>query len=262
MYSLKIQKVAVILFLAILVLSAKSMAGGRDFYQIKIYTIENEAQELRMDKFLKNAYIPTLHRAGIENVGVFKPIQGEKMAGILIYVFIPFESINQFEELGDKLLQDNRFQKMGNDYINAAHDAAPYLRIESILLRSFKSFPEHGNPDHASDPSERVYELRSYQGATEKYYEKKVEMFNEGMEAQLFIDLEFQPLFFGEVISGKDMPNLMYMTTFENGESQKKHWETFVNSDEWNKLKGDPQYAHTVSHIDKINLYPTEYSDL
>jgi len=215
-----------------------------------------------MDKFLQNAYVPALHRAGIENVGVFKPIQAEKMAGKLIYVFIPFESINQYEELDDKLHQDKRFKKMGNDYINAAHDDTPYQRIESILLRSFKSFPVHGNPDHSSDPSDQVYELRSYQGATEKYYEKKVEMFNEGKEAQLFIDLEFQPLFFGEVISGKDMPNLMYMTTFENGESQKKHWETFVNSDEWKKLKGDPQYANTVSHIDKINLYPAEYSDL
>jgi len=215
-----------------------------------------------MDKFLKDAYIPALHRAGIDDVGVFKPIEDEKMKGKLIYVFIPFKSIDEFEKLNSVLHQDKRFKKIGDDYINAAHDDTPYQRIESIILRSFKSFPEHGSPKHNIPASERVYELRSYQGATEKYYEKKVEMFNEGGESKLFVDLGFQPLFFCEVISGPVMPNLMYMITFDNAESQKKHWETFVNSDEWNKLKSDPQYANTVSHIDKINLHPTEYSDL
>ena len=259
---MKIQKFISILIITILFLSVACQAGNRDFYQLKIYSIENEQQELRMDKFLKEAYLPAMHRAGIEDVGVLKPVKGEEMVGKLIYVLIPFKSIDQFEKLGDVLLQDMRYQKIGDDYINAAHDDTPYQRIESIILRSFNSFPEHGNPTHSTPVSERVYELRSYQGATEKYYEKKVEMFNEGKEAQLFIDLEFQPLFFGEVISGKDMPNLMYMITFENSESQKKHWDTFVKSDEWNKLSGDPQYANTVSHIDKINLHPTEYSDL
>ena len=51
------------------------MAKGRDIYQIKIYSIENEQQEHRMDKFLKDAYIPAMHRAGISNVGVFKPVE-------------------------------------------------------------------------------------------------------------------------------------------------------------------------------------------
>lgn len=251
-----------LLIICLILLSAHCQADGRDFYQIKIYTIENEQQGLRMDKFLKDAYLPALNRAGIEKVGVLKPISGEEMAGKLIYVLIPFKSIDQFEKLEYVLHQDKRFQKAGGDYINAAHDDTPYKRIESIILRSFKSFPEHGVPEHSTPASDRVYELRSYQGATEKFYEKKVEMFNEGQEVQLFIDLDFQPMFFGEVISGKNMPNLMYMITFKNGESQKKHWDTFVNSDEWKKLKGDPQYANTVSHIDKVNLYPTEYSGL
>ena len=87
-------------------------------------------------------------------------------------------------------------------------------------------------------------------------------MFNVRARMPRTFPMNTPSIFFGEVISGQDMPNLMYMTTFENGESQKKHWETFVNSDKWKKLKGDQQYANTVAHIDKINLYPTEYSDL
>ena len=233
----------------------------RDIYQLKIYSLENEQQEKRMDRFLEHAYIPALNRSGINNVGVFKPIDTAKVVNKL-YVFIPFNSIKQFEDLDDILLRDKIYKEAGKDYINAAHDDAPYERINSVLLRSFKSMPKYGIPDHQSDPSERIYELRSYEASTEKLYQKKVEMFDDGGESKIFIDLGFQPIFFGEVISGESMPNLMYMTTFENEKSNKEHWEAFRDSPDWHALKGDVQYENTVSHIDKYYLHSTDFSQL
>ncbi len=247
-----------ILCLAVIILS--NQAVGRDIYQIKIYSLENEQQEMRMDKYLKDAYIPALHRAGIRNVGVFKPVNDK--AGNLIFVLIPYQTIDEFEQLGTLLNNDEQYQIDGKDYINAAFDDAPYKRIESILLRAFKSMPIYGIPDHSTSPSDRVYELRSYQAATEKLYEKKVEMFTDGGESKIFVDLGFQPIFFGEVISGSSMPNLMYLTTFKNKESQEKHWNEFRASPAWISLKEDEQYDNTVSEIEKYNLQPTDYSEL
>lgn len=237
-------------------------AGEKNIYQLKIYVIDNEEQELLMDSYLEEALIPALHRHGIKHIGVFKPIAASENTKKQIYVFIPFQNIDQFEKLEEKLRGDKAYQKAGSDYINAAHDSPPYARMEGILLRAFKSMPEYGIPRHSTSPSERIYELRSYQGATEKLYAKKVEMFTDGGESKLFIDLDFQPIFFGEVISGPDMPNLMYFTTFENKASQDMHWDTFRGSPEWERLKADPQYKNTVSKIDKYLLAPTEYSDL
>jgi len=250
-----------------MMISVLLMAGfintyGRDIYQIKIYSIENEQQEQRIDKFLEDAYLPALHRAGISKVGVFKPVEEDANAGKLIYVLIPFKSISQFEKLGSILNEDKKLLEDGRDYIDAAHDNAPYMRIESILIRSMKSMPEYGVPTHTTAPSERIYELRSYQGATEKLYEKKVEMFTDGGESKLFMDLEFQPIFFGEVISGSIMPNLMYLTTFENKASQEEHWNAFRISETWASLKADEQYKNTVSKSEKFYLHPTDYSDL
>ncbi|MBT3242593.1 MAG: NIPSNAP family containing protein [Bacteroidetes bacterium] len=244
------------------VTSCDNPAEERDIYQIKIYSIENEQQESRIDNYLKDAFMPALHRAGISKIGVFKPVEEDDRAGNFIYVLIPFESVNQFEKLGAEINLDEEYLEDGRDYIDAAHDNPAYKRIESILLRSFITFPKYGTPNHSTPPSERIYELRSYHASTEKLYEKKVEMFNDGKETELFVELEFQPIFFGEVISGSSMPNLMYLTTFENRDSQKKHWETFVNSPEWTVLKGDPQYKNTVSKIDKVNLHPAIYSEL
>jgi len=255
-------KLSQVFLVLILFISACSDPVVRDIYQLKIYTLEDENQELRIDKFLKDAFIPAAKRTGISHVGVFKPVEEDTLAGKLIDVLIPFSSISDFEKFGACLQDDMVYQSDGKDYIGAGHKDPPYKRIESVLLRSFKTMPEYGVPTHATPNDEQIYELRSYQGATEKLYEKKVEMFTEGGETSLFIDLDFQPIFFGEVISGSAMPNLMYLTTFESKESQAEYWDVFRSSPVWEALKKDEQYKHTVSHIDKFYLHPTAYSDL
>ncbi len=256
------QKIFGLFLLSFLLVSMINFGKGRDIYQIKIYSLESEQQEQRMDKFLKDAYIPALGRAGIKNVGVLKPIEEIEQDGKKIYVLIPFKSIDQFEKLDALLMKDKTYQAEGSDYIDAAHDNPPYSRIESILLRSFKSMPNYGVPTHSTPASEQIYELRSYQGATEKLYEKKVEMFTDAGESQIFLDLGFQPVFFGEVISGSTMPNLMYLTTFENKKSQDEHWNAFRTAPAWLELKEDKQYNNTVSKNVKVFLHPTDYSGL
>jgi hypothetical protein len=122
--------------------------------------------------------------------------------------------------------------------------------------------PEFAVPDYKTPVSEQIYELRSYEGPTEKIYRKKVEMFNEAGEVALFKKLEFNAVFYGEVISGSAMPNLMYMTTFKNMKSHDEHWDTFRSHPIWGKLKNMEEYKHTVSHIDKYLMHPTEYSGI
>ena len=258
----KFWRLSGVLLASLLLISITGFGKGRDIYQIKIYSIESAQQEQRMDAFLKDAYIPAMHRAGISKVGVFKPIAGDDMEGKQIYVFIPFKSIDQYEKLESVLAKDKTYQAAGYDYIDAAHDNAPYARISSTLLRAFKTMPNFGIPKHSTPRSEQVYELRSYEGATEKLYEKKVEMFTDGGETKIFDELGFQPVFYGEVISGPTMPNLMYMTTFDNKASQDEHWDAFRSAPAWLELKADKQYANTVSRSQKFFLQPTAYSEL
>ena len=87
-------------------------------------------------------------------------------------------------------------------------------------------------------------------------------MFNEGGEVTLFKRLGFNAVFYGEVLSGSRMPNLMYMTTFENQASRDEHWKAFSNDPEWKKLSSMPEYQNNVSKINIYFVYPTEYSDI
>ena len=58
-----------------------TIAASRDYYQIQVYKLTGKVQEEKMDNFLKTAYLPALHRAGIQKVGVFKPIESDTTSG-------------------------------------------------------------------------------------------------------------------------------------------------------------------------------------
>ena len=244
-------------------LTASTAAPRQEFYSIRIYQLKNSQQEERVDKFLKAAFIPALHRLGIPEVGVFKPIGNDTAAVRRIYVLIPFHTLEQLNDLAGSLAKDAQYQADGKDYLDAAFDDISYLRIETILLQAFPDMPRHAVPKSlTTPPSERVYELRSYEGPTEKYFASKVKMFNQGGEVKLFEKLGFNAVFYASVLSGAHMPNLMYMTSFANMASREEHWKTFGSDPLWKSLSAAPEYQHNVSHIDIVFLHPTDYSDL
>ncbi len=233
----------------------------REFYQLKIYSFSSEEQEATTDDYLKNAFMPAVKKHGIGKVGVFKSRPTETDTVQKTFVLLPFESLEQFQELDNALLEDETYIAAGSSYINANYDNPPYHRIQSILLQAFPDMPQMEIPEFDSPRMERVYELRSYESATEKYYHNKVDMFNAGGEVPLFDRLGFNAVFYGEVLSGANMPNLMYMTSHANMTEREKNWKAFVDAPEWKELIAMSKYENNVSHIDMWFLYPTEYSD-
>lgn len=234
---------------------------SREFYQLKTYILKTKEQEQTIDKFLKEAYLPGLKKLGIKNIGVFKPKPTAVDSLKKIIVLIPFSSLSQFLGLEEKLAKDKIYLAAGADYLNAAYKQAPYQRIESVLLKAFADHPTMTTPALNTPRADRVYELRSYESATEAIYSNKVDMFNAGGEVKLFDRLAFNPVFYGEVISGAKMPNLMYMTTFADQATRDEHWKAFSASPEWKGLLAMEKYKNNISHIDITFLYPTDYSD-
>lgn len=233
----------------------------REFYQIKTYILKSDEQVQTIHTFLKDAYLPALKRQGIKSIGVFKlkPNATDSIQKIL--VVIPFQSITQYVALDEKLAKDKTYLATGAAYLNASYKQPPYVRIESILLKAFSDHPFLTLPKLDSPRANRVYELRSYESATEAIHTNKVDMFNAGGEVKLFNRLQFNAVFYGQVISGAKIPNLMYMTTFSDQESREAHWKAFVDSPEWKGLIAMEKYKNNISHIDIIFLYPTDYSD-
>jgi len=239
---------------------SKKETRQTDYFQLQIFSYETVEQETMLDSYFRDALLPALHRSEISNVGVFKPIDGLNERENFMMIVTPFQSLKQFEQLPELLAKDAEYQLSAEAYINAAHDKSPYSRIESMILRSFSETPVMVLPELSTPRSERVYEFRSYEAATEKLYKLKVEMFNEG-ESALFQELKFNPVFFCEVLSSAHMPHLIYMTTHADTATQARNWDAFRAHPEWDRMKNLDRYRNTVSSITKYLLYPTEYSD-
>ncbi|APQ18093.1 NIPSNAP family protein [Maribacter hydrothermalis] len=250
-----------LVLLIALITNFSSFAQEKEYYELKTYTIKNEAQEHMVDDYLKNAYLPALKRMGIENIGVFKVRPDKFKVSDKIYVLIPFQSLVEFDKLEAMLAVDKTHLSAGAEYIHATHDKKPFERISSVLLRAFPDMPKMKPSKVEGSRTDRVYELRSYEGPTEAMYRRKVDMFNEGGEVELFDSLGFNAVFYADVISGDKMPNLMYMTTFTNMEKRNALWKDFVDSDKWKEISVMDKYLNTVSHADIHLLYPTAYSD-
>jgi NIPSNAP len=233
----------------------------KEIYQLTVYQYNSTAQETVLNNYFKNALLPALHKYGYKNIGVFRSLANDTAAVKTMYIYMSLKTLEDPLTIVEKLNKDSSYKKAGAEYINAAYNNAAYTRMEVILLIAFSLAPQMKLPKLDAAKNERIYELRSYESASEKVFANKVHMFNEGGEIDLFKRLNFNAIFYAEVIAGSHMPNLMYMTSFENKADRDAHWKSFVDSPEWKKLVAMPMYQQNISHIDIIFLQALEYSD-
>lgn len=252
--------ILVVLFKFIPVQTLHAAPKNEGYFQLKIYHFTNAAQEASIDSFLQFRYLPFLHNEKLNNIGVFKAIANDTATDKKIYVFIPFKSLKQWENF-IAVSRSNSFAADGG-YESSTYNKPAYSRFETILLKAFPLMPAVASSRLTTPKSERVYELRSYEGPTENFFRSKVKMFNEGGEIALFSRLGFNAVFYSEVIAGPKMPNLMYMTSFENMKSREEHWKAFSSDPAWKTLSSKREYQHNVSHSDIMFLRPVEYSEL
>jgi uncharacterized protein (DUF1330 family) len=232
--------------------------SGRAFYELRTYNLKNEAQQQLVEDYYKNAAIPALNRVGSKPIGVFTELK--PVAQTKIFVLIPYNSLDNYLNVQEKLTNDPVYQEAASSYLNAPASAPAYERINSSLLKAFAHFPKLETPEHKP----RIFELRRYEHATEGAGKKKLEMFNDAGEIDIFKRLGFNPVFFGETVIGELRPNLIYMIAFDDMEAHDNHWRSFIADPEWKKISAIPDYADAklVSHITSTMLVPAGYSQI
>lgn len=250
--------------LCLLLLSALTFAKSpakQMYYEIKIYRISQPAQSDAIDKYLKDAFIPAMHRAGVSTIGVFKPVEADTAYGKLIYVFVPYKTTDQYFRVADMLAADQVYQQTGKFFLDAPVTNAPFNRYESIFLKAFSLMPQFKTYQYDTPPSQRIYELRSYESATEAKALSKIKMFNEGGEIGIFEKVGSNAVFYGQVLFGSQKPRLMYLTTYADIKSHDDHWNAFRNHPDWLTLKAKEEYQKNTSATKAFLCHPTDYSD-
>ncbi len=244
---------------AALAVPAAADPTGNAWYQLHFFFLRNGPQVERTTAYLKDVWLPATRRNGIGPVGFFSPVIGERAPFILSLASVP--SWTALETAHSKLAADKEFLKGRDEYDDPANP--PYVRMESGLLRAFDGMPALETPPTEGQPAARIFEMRSYESPNEKAGARKIKMFNDA-EMGIFRRLGMRPVFFGQAVTGSDLPKLTYMLAFDNLAARERLWAEFGADPEWRKLRAQPGLsdAEIVSNISNAILRPLPFSPI
>ena len=237
----------------------KQADKGQQYFELRIYEVYDFEKQKVLEDYLEDSLLPALKRMKIGNVGVFTNLKD--VNDHFVYVLIPFDSVETFSGLNSRLVKDTEYQKSASEYFARELRDPVYKRINSRLLKAFEGMPQLSVPRQAKNGEPRIFELRLYESHTEQHAALKVEMFNKG-EIDVMVDAKMGPVFFGETLAGKDVPNLIYMLSASNDKEHKEHWQAFLKHPKWKEMSKMERYKDTVSKIQSTFLKPTSYSGL
>jgi hypothetical protein len=230
-------------------------ASGREFYQLRRYSMQSGPQTKLTENYFGDALIPGLTRMGTGLVGAFRVEIGPETP--VYYLLIPGASAQGLAELDLRLVEDGAFMKAAEPFWNATAAAPAFARVESSLLAAFAGWPKLTPPASAATKGKRIFQLRTYESPSNGDHVRKVEMFHSG-EFEIFLKAGFHPVFFGDTLIGSRLPNLTYMLSFADQVEMDAKWGLFRDDPDWKKLSSNPRFAsdQIVTNITNLILSP------
>lgn len=238
--------------------AAAAAAAKPAIYELRYFRLRNGSQVQRTNDFLDKHLLPAAQRAGAGSIGFFSALIAEQSPFALSLMSFP--SMAAMEAAMDKLAADNTFRKAADEFSSMTE--LSYMRMENSLLRAFASWPAV-TPPKPLQQGTHIFELRTYESNNRKASARKIKMFDDA-EAGIFKRLGMQPVFFGETIVGRNLPNLTYMLAYESLAAREKLWGDFGRDPEWQKLRSQPELADAliVSNISNAILRPLPFSPI
>lgn len=226
--------------------------SDREIYEWRIYNLAGESAEL--DKFYSEVLIPAYNRRGV-SAGAFTRFKADENAEQQRYYMLVYPDINTFYKVQNEIWEDEIFKKESKRFFESSAVKPVYSKYESFLCEAFERVPKALKP--AADRT--LFEFRLYQSPNAEANRRKIRMFNVD-EIALFDKTGVNSVCYGKVLAGSQMPSLIYLTWYKNEETRNAAWETFVNHDDWKRIKAMPEYANTVTNIKMELLVPLSYS--
>jgi hypothetical protein len=244
---------------AALSVPAPGETGKNAIFELRYYHMRNSTQIQRTSDFLGKYYLPAAQRAGFGPLGFFNQLVADR--GPFVLAVTSYPSISAIEAGMEKMKADKEFQKGFNEY-NSGTELS-YMRMESSLLRAFDSIPNIEIPPGDAKRAPRIFELRTYESSNVKAAKTKIKMFDDA-EIKIFRRCGMIPVFFGETLIGRNLPNLTYMLAYDDLAARDRVWKAFAADPEWQKLRTTPGLTdpEIVSNISNSILRPLPFSPI
>ena len=249
--------------------SSDALAGGAaqgggaarpQILELRRYRLRQGALTARFAAYAKDALVPALGRAGLGPVGAWNVAVGPDQPSV--HVLLPHPDAESVVTLAARLEKDAEYRKTASSSLALPPSDPPYVSCDVSLHAAVPTTPAVEKPAGDAAVPARLFELRTYRSATEAASRRKIEMFEANGELALFRRVGLQTVFFARDVVAGGLPSLTYMVVFADGAAREKAWAAFGSHPEWVKMRDDPRYAETVSRIDSVLLWPTDYSQL
>jgi NIPSNAP len=234
--------------------------GSANYFVWRQYALRSGPLPQRMTTYVRDALFPALGRLGVKPAGAFNVSAGPSSP--TLHLITPHATIESAINLDSQLENDKEYMQAASDYLGAVPTDPAFMRQESALLQAFSNFTSVEVPAATASQGPRLFELRMYESPNEVAHRKKVDMFNKLGEVDIFRRVGIRPVFFSRTIIGPKMPNLVYMTVFDNFAAREKAWAAFGADADWKKLNGTAGFENIVSNISIMFLSPTPYSQI
>jgi NIPSNAP len=244
---------------AALSVPAPGAAPKNAIFELRYFRMRNGAQVQRTSDFFAKCFLPAAERLGIGPLGFFNALIAEQSPFLLSLASYP--SLTAMEIAMDKMAADKEFQKGFSEY-NSMSELS-YMRMESSVLRAFDTIPGIEVPPSEAKRTPRIFELRTYESNNVKASKTKIKMFDDA-EIKIFRRCGMLPVFFGETLIGRNLPNLTYMLAYDDLAARDRVWKAFGADPEWQKLRSTPGFTdpEIVSNISNSLLRPLPFSPI
>ena len=218
----------------------------------RIYSFQMGGSAARLDRLMTDILLPLYKDMGIE-VGCFR--ENNQNSPVVYYYLFVYPSFDAYLKANDILLQNSAFvEAMTQD---AAANRSMFFRYDSYLCRPFERWKKV-----TPVAGKTIFEWRKYDSANIEAGARKVQMFNKG-EIEIFLECGVNPFSFGQIMAGKDMPGLIYVTHFDDMADRDASWNKFSNHPEWQRMRADPEWANaTLPNNRVVFLTPLPYSPI
>ena len=238
---------------------ALAQSAPRQYIELRRYHLLPGTKQSSFIAFVGDVAIPAMNRAGVARVGAFTVVYGENAPSLLLV--LTHQTLDSVVSLRERLATDEVYARAGAAILDVPMSDPAFVRFESSLLRAIDSMPMLEPSAGAATPTQRIFELRTYESHSDRAALNKLQMFNAG-EVPIFRRTGLTPVFFGETLVGTRMPSLTYMLTFADMAARDSAWSAFAKDPEWKTLSADPRYRENVSAISDIILRPTAHSQI
>ena len=218
----------------------------------RIYDFRLGGSAARLDRLMTDILLPLYKDMGVE-VGCFREINQNQP--VVYYFLFAYPSFDSYLKANDILLKNSEFvEAMKQD---AAATRQMYFRYDSYLCRPFEAWKKV-----TPIAGKTIFEWRKYESANIEAGTRKVQMFNKE-EIAVFLESGVNPFCFGQIIAGKELPGLIYVTHYNDMEDRDASWAKFNNNPEWQRMRAAPEWANaTISNNRIVFLTPLPYSPI